>query len=520
MPRGGWATSPSAVMSSRDHRAEESEYRAVLQSGIFAPDSNASRFLAFVCERYFEGVTTLTEYAIAVDGLGRRPDFDAKQDAIVRVEAHRVRKRLCEYYAKEGSAHTLRLDIPPGQYLPVFAGRDADKTGEMAPAAPGKHESVARAARLRSGRGLLYAACAAIVLLAGALVLIRPPYAATPAAAGSRAAVTTVPNDESKIRIMAGSSAADYTDKLGQVWSRDRFFTDGEVWAARYRRILRTGDPQLYLTSRQATSFGYDIPLKPGYYDLRLHFAETYYGEDNSEGGGESSRIFMITANGKTLLAEFDALADAGGSNVADVRVFKGVTPAADGMLHLRFKPQWTLKAIPFVNAIEILPGKRNAMQPIRWVASDTAVLDSQNRTWQPDQFCYGGRLRADTEVIAGTPEPSIYRSERYGNFSYAVPVAEGTYSLTLHFTEHWFGVEKRAGGRAAGARLFDVYCNGTALLRDFDIGKAAGGSLVALQRTFRGLKPNAQGKLLLSFVPTRDYATLSALEVVDESDR
>jgi hypothetical protein len=508
-------------MAGRDHRAEESEYRAVLHAGIFPPESNAARFLGFVCERYFQGVTTLTEYSIAVDGLGRRPDFDAKQDAIVRVEAHRVRKRLCEYYAKEGSAHPLRLDIPSGQYLPVFVGQEADKTREPAAAPPsGKHGIRARIAAARSGRGLLYVAGAVLVLLAGALIYIRPSAPAVPSAASARAPVTPAPADGSKIRIMAGSSAADYTDKLGQVWSRDRFFTDGERWAARYRRILRTGDPQLFLTSRQATSFGYDIPLKPGYYDLRLYFAETYYGEDNSEGGGESSRVFTVSANGATLLAEFDALADAGGSNIADVRVFKGITPAADGMLHLRFKPQFTLKAIPFVNAIEILPGKRNAMLPIRWVASDTAVLDSQNRTWQPDQFCHGGRLRVDTEVIAGTPDPSIYRCERYGNFSYAVPVADGTYSLTLHFTEHWFGVENRAGGYPAGARLFDVYCNGTALLHAFDIGKSAGGSLIALQRTFHGLKPNAQGKLLLSFVPIRDYATLAALEVVDESDR
>ena len=35
--------------------------------------------------------------------------------------------------------------------------------------------------------------------------------------------------------------------------------------------------------------------------------------------------------------------------------------------------------------------------------------------------------------------------------------------------------------------------------------------------RKFTGLEPNAQGKLLLEFVPTRDYATVSAIEVVPQ---
>ncbi len=496
-------------MIEKDHQAEEAEYRAVLGAGIFPPESNAARFLKFICEKYFEGATSLSEYAIAVEGLGRRADFDSRQDAIVRVEAHRVRKRLADYYAGEGAGHTLRLDLPAGKYLPVFLIQPvAEQTAPLAAA------SAARPFAWR--RGVLYG-CAVAALAAGGWMLLRS--GAGRPAESSRATPSAAAAESSRIRIMAGSKADDYTDKLGQVWSRDRFFKGGEASEARYRRILRTGDPQLYLTSRQAASFSYDIPLKPGFYELRLHFAETYYGEDNSEGGGESSRVFSVTANGAPLLTAFDALSDAGGSNIANVRVFKGITPGPDGMLHLQFKPQWTLKAIPFVNAIELLPAKKDAMLPVRWVASGTAVVDSQNRTWLPDQFCYSGRLRADSEPITGTAHPNLYRSERYGNFSYAIPVAEGTYTLTLHFTEHWFGVPKRAGG-GPGTRLFDVYLNGTALLRNFDIAKEAGGSLVALERSFRGLKPNAQGKLLLSFVPIHDYATLSALEVVDENDR
>jgi hypothetical protein len=125
-----------------------------------------------------------------------------------------------------------------------------------------------------------------------------------------------------------------------------------------------------------------------------------------------------------------------------------------------------------------------------------------------------------EREVVTGTDDQELYRSQRYGNFSYAIPVAEGTYSLTLHFAEHWFGVEGEGGnGNGADQRVFDVYCNGTALLRKFDIARETGGALRALRKTFHGLRPNAQGQLLLTFLPIKDYATLNALELVDEKD-
>ncbi len=37
------------------------------------------------------------------------------------------------------------------------------------------------------------------------------------------------------------------------------------------------------------------------------------------------------------------------------------------------------------------------------------------------------------------------------------------------------------------------------------------------LVRKIKGLEPNAQGKLLLEFVPVTRYATVSAIEVVPE---
>lgn len=58
----------------------------------------------------------LSEYAIGVDALGRRPDFDPRFDATVRVQIARLRQRLKDYYENEGRLEQTRIAIPLGSY--------------------------------------------------------------------------------------------------------------------------------------------------------------------------------------------------------------------------------------------------------------------------------------------------------------------------------------------------------------------------------------------------------------------
>lgn len=86
-----------------------------------------------------------------------------------------------------------------------------------------------------------------------------------------------------------------------------------------------------------------------------------------------------------------------------------------------------------------------------------------------------------------------------------------------LHFAELYFGAGEYAG-KTVGGRVFNVMCNGSALLDDFDIFKEAG-AMRGLTKTFHHLKPTAQGKLNLTFEPVANFATVSAIEVLDESE-
>src|SRR5579872_4407908 len=93
----------------------------VLESPGFSRNERLSRFLRFVVEGHLDGKDhELKESVIAVEVLGRRPDFDSRMDPVVRTEAARLRSRLGEYYTNEGKADPLLIELPKGGYVPRF----------------------------------------------------------------------------------------------------------------------------------------------------------------------------------------------------------------------------------------------------------------------------------------------------------------------------------------------------------------------------------------------------------------
>lgn len=60
------------------------------------------------------------------------------------------------------------------------------------------------------------------------------------------------------------------------------------------------------------------------------------------------------------------------------------------------------------------------------------------------------------------------------------------------------------------------MFCNGKMLLEDFDLPEEARQTDIVI-RKFAGLEPNAQGKLLLSFVPVEGYASVAGIEVLPQ---
>jgi Malectin domain len=509
-----------------DLEAAREELQAVLRSKAFRQAPTLSNLLSWLCEKRFAGeASQIKEYSIGVDVFRRGPDFDQEADSIVRVEINRLRKRLADYYAQEGVSHRLRIGIPVGQYVPDFqavaipetAAPEAHISAAVASAQPPKPASRFRLAAIFIGS-------AAILLVAALLVLLllregqkTAPEAAleSPRISAAGPTIGLPPGDE--IRILAGSPRS-YVDHAGKLWNADTWFSGGAAVRSDVRHIDRTQDPSFYRTSRQG-QFHYDIPLKAGVYELHLHFAETVYGPENSGMGGEGSRLFSVRANGRPLLTRFDILADADGGDIADDRVFPDLTPDRDGRLHLEFAGEDGKDAA--VSVIEILPGVRGRIRPVRLLARQTPYYSNDSQWWSPDNYFEGGQLASYSDPVSGTDDPELYETERWGNFSYAIPVAPGKYIVRLHFAVRhrgWNQPPSASEEEAASPveHRFSIFCNGRAVLEDFDLPQEARHA-DAVVRTVSGLEPNAQGKLLLSFVPVKGYASITGIEVLPQ---
>ncbi len=173
-------------------------------------------------------------------------------------------------------------------------------------------------------------------------------------------------------------------------------------------RIFRTLDPDIYRHLRSG-DFRYDIPLQPGNYELHLFFAETGLADFiSAESSGEGQRLFRVSANGKPVLTAFDVVADAAGSNIADERVFRNISPAADGFLHLSFS---SMRSTAMLSGIEVLPVSAGKVRPLRIRAGWTSSWqDLAGQEWQADSYFLGGNA-----LVRTTNPAQVSHSHRTG---------------------------------------------------------------------------------------------------------
>jgi TolB-like protein len=89
----------------------------ILASPPFAQSKRLQRFLAFIVGETLAGCTDrLKGYTIGVEVFDRDKSFDPTIDAIVRVEAARLRAKLREYYDAGGRDDPVRFELPKGSY--------------------------------------------------------------------------------------------------------------------------------------------------------------------------------------------------------------------------------------------------------------------------------------------------------------------------------------------------------------------------------------------------------------------
>lgn len=103
----------------------QQQLERILHSNTLRNSLTLQQLLQFLGARAIEGNSEgLKEYTIGVEAFGRKPDFDPKTDTIVRVQTHRLRQKLKEYYDEEGAHDPVLVDIPRGHYHPTFRLRE------------------------------------------------------------------------------------------------------------------------------------------------------------------------------------------------------------------------------------------------------------------------------------------------------------------------------------------------------------------------------------------------------------
>ena len=105
-----------------DLKVFQQHLEEVLRGEAFRGSSRSGQFLRYVVNQSINGhCDELKERLIGIELFGRTPSYDTGEDAIVRVTASDVRRRLLQHYGTHGTASEFRIRLPLGSYIPEIA---------------------------------------------------------------------------------------------------------------------------------------------------------------------------------------------------------------------------------------------------------------------------------------------------------------------------------------------------------------------------------------------------------------
>jgi hypothetical protein len=168
-----------------------------------------------------------------------------------------------------------------------------------------------------------------------------------------------------------------------------------------------------------------------------------------------ATRIFDVNVEG-TVIQNIDVVQIAG-ARTAVTRELGNVV-VVDGFLTIELLTNVPFSGNPTITGIEVermgpVPASPVASPAISPVASPPSAptpafqpilincggdeyRDTQGRLWRADAYSDGGNTFGTTLEIQGTSDDTVYRSERWGEFTYSIPIPEGDYAVILHFAE------------------------------------------------------------------------------------
>ncbi|GLU14114.1 hypothetical protein SLE2022_307020 [Rubroshorea leprosula] len=120
------------------------------------------------------------------------------------------------------------------------------------------------------------------------------------------------------------------------------------------------------------------------------------------------------------------------------------------------------------------------------------SVIDTKKWAVSNVGFFYDTNIQAykqnNLEQVINTNSPQLYQTSRISPGSlryYGLGLENGPYTVNLLFAETAFDDRSKQTWKSLGRRVFDIYIQGTIVLKDFDISKEAGGVERAITKNF-----------------------------------
>lgn len=105
-----------------DRRKIDEQLERMLVHPLFRHSKRLPAFLKFIVHESLQHGDEVPpkERTLGIAVFGRKPDYDTATDPVVRVTATELRKKLAQYYYEGGGQDEIRIELPPGSYLPKF----------------------------------------------------------------------------------------------------------------------------------------------------------------------------------------------------------------------------------------------------------------------------------------------------------------------------------------------------------------------------------------------------------------
>ncbi len=283
-----------------------------------------------------------------------------------------------------------------------------------------------------------------------------------------------------------------------------------------------SSDP-LFQTERVSQNDGetlrYTIPVPEGTYTLRTYHNELWFGEHGSAPPGEEgNRVFDIVVEDQIVQNDLDFYSDI--NNDPRILSFSNIT-VTDGIMTIDM-PVSANRAS--VCGIAIL-GHKFEKPPLQLYlntgTSNDVVYNGKTYTGDLLSGYYSNHMPFENTTAS---TQALFQTERVSEADgeplyYNIPVSNGTYTLTTHHNELWFGKDPDAPAAAAGNRVFDIEVEGQLVKNNFDIFTEANNQEISFTFTDIQVTDGELNIVMTPIAPDKNRPTISGMAIIEQTE-